>query len=186
MKKLLVLLIAALGLASVNAQTIRAGQTLTVAITGVPVSEKGRIDNTYTVSESGTVTMWMIGTVKASGMSKTAFASSIARKYQAAEIYTHPVFQVNSKEDITTMDKQIFTVGGQVRSAGQKQWTEGMTLYSAVQSAGGETAYGAMGRVKLYRNGRAYEYDLKRQDHKAVKVYPRDVIEVPQKNMIGR
>jgi protein involved in polysaccharide export with SLBB domain len=61
-----------------------------------------------------------------------------------------------------------------------------MTLYSAIQGAGGETPYAAMNRVKLYRNGQAYVYDMKRQDHKGVKIYSRDVIEVPEGNLIGR
>jgi hypothetical protein len=43
-----------------------------------------------------------------------------------------------------------------------------------------------MNRVRLYRNGKKYEYDMKRQEHKAVKIYVRDVIEVPEGNLIGR
>jgi protein involved in polysaccharide export with SLBB domain len=61
-----------------------------------------------------------------------------------------------------------------------------MTLYSAIQGAGGESPYAAMNRVRLYRNGKKYEYDMKRQDHKSVKIYVRDVIEVPEGNLIGR
>ncbi|MDA7908088.1 polysaccharide biosynthesis/export family protein [Akkermansiaceae bacterium] len=186
MKIILSLLIVAFGLVSVSAQTIRTGQTLQISITGVPVAEKGRLDAVYSVSDSGYINMWMIGSVKASGMTKDALARSIAAKYKAAEIYTNPVFQVFSGEDAKAQDNQFFTVGGQVRSPGQKQWTNGMTLYSAIQGAGGETPYAAMNRVKLYRNGQAYVYDMKRQDHKGVKIYSRDVIEVPEGNLIGR
>ena len=185
MKTILSLLIAVLSLASVNAQSIRSGQTLSISITGVPVAEKGRLDAVYSVSGSGYINMWMIGSVKASGMTKDALARSIASKYKAAEIYTNPVFQVFSGEDEKTKG-QFFTVGGQIRSPGQRQWTKGLTLYSAIQGAGGETPYAAMNRVKLYRNGKAYVYDMKRQDHKGVLVYARDVIEVPEANLIGR
>lgn len=186
MKTILTLLIAVLSLASANAQIVRTGQTLQISITGVPVSEKGRLDATYSVSGDGYIEMWMIGKVKASGLSKSALATKIASQYKAAQIYTNPVFQVFSGEDAKAQDNQFFTVGGQVRSPGQKQWTQGMTLYSAIQGAGGETPYAAMNRVKLYRNGQAYVYDMKRQDHKGVKIYSRDVIEVPEGNLIGR
>ena len=186
MKTILTLIIAALGFASVNAQTIRNGQSLQISITGVPVSEQGRLNAMYSVSGSGYITMWKIGSIKASGMTKSALASSIAAKYKAAQIYTSPVFQVQSKTDERAIDNRIFTVGGQVRSPGQKPWIDGMTLYSAVQAAGGETPYGAVNRVKLYRNGKAYVYDLRKQTHKGVKIYHRDVIEVPETNLIGR
>lgn len=179
------MIIAVLGLASVNAQ-IRPDQSLTISISGVPVAEKGRLDANYSVSSSGYITMWYIGKVKAAGLSKEALATSIANKYKAAEIYTGPVFQVFSSTDDQTNDSQSFTVGGQVKSPGQKPWIKGMTLYSAVQSAGGETAFAAMNRVKLYRNGKAYVYDLKRQEHKGVLVYSRDVIEVPEGNIFNR
>lgn len=140
----------------------------------------------YSVSDSGYINMWMIGTVKASDMTKDALARSIAAKYKAAEIYTNPVFQVFSGEDAKAQDNQFFTVGGHVRGPGQRQWTKGMTLYSAIQGAGGETPFAAMNRVRLYRNGKAYVYDMKRQEHKAVLIYARDVIEVPEGNLIGR
>ncbi len=183
MKTILTIIIAVLGLASVNAQTIRPDQALTISISGVPVAEKGRLDANYSVSSAGYITMWKIGRVKASGLTKSALAVSIANKYKAAEIYTGPVFQVFSSADDVANDSQSFTVGGQVRSPGQKPWIKGMTLYSAVQSAGGETPYAAMNRVKLYRNGKAYVYDLRRQEHKAVLVYSRDVVEVPEGNL---
>ncbi|MEN8772504.1 MAG: polysaccharide biosynthesis/export family protein [Akkermansiaceae bacterium] len=186
MKTILTLLIAVLGFASVNAQTVRNGQTLQISITGVPVSEKGRLDAVYSVSGDGYIEMWMIGKVKASGLSKSALATKIAGQYRVKQIYTNPVFQVFSGEDAKAQDNQFYTVGGQVRGPGQKQWTNGLTLYSAIQGAGGETTYAAMNRVKLYRNGKAYVYDMKRQEHKSVKVYARDVIEVPEGNLIGR
>ena len=50
--------------------TIRPGQTLNIGVTGVAVSEKGRLDNNYSVSKEGKVTMWKIGPVQAAGKTK--------------------------------------------------------------------------------------------------------------------
>jgi protein involved in polysaccharide export with SLBB domain len=187
MKKIVTLLMTLIGFMTVvSGQSIRPNQILRISITGVPVGEKGRLDNDYSVSASGTITMWQIGTIKASGLTKTQLANAIASRYQAAEIYTSPVFQVYSKEDDGALDKQLVTIGGQVRQPGQRQWTKGMTLYGAIQAAGGETPYGAMNRVKLYRRGQVYQYDMKDRRSKAILVYANDTIEVPDKNVIGR
>ena len=80
----------------------------------------------------------------------------------------------------------MLTVGGKVRAPGAKRWAQGMTLFQAVMAAGGPTEFGAMNRVKLYRNGRVYTYDLSKGDHKLLKVYANDTIDVPQKNWAGR
>lgn len=169
-------------LPSVGAQEVRSGQALKISINGVPVSEKGRLDNIYSVSESGFIEMWMIGSVKAVGLTKTELAKVIARKYQQAEIYTSPVFQIFSENDEIAQDNQIVTVGGQVNRPGQQQWTKGLTLYAAIQSAGGESPFGAMNRVRLYRPGeQVREFDMGRKESKAFKVQPFDTVEVPQK-----
>ncbi len=184
MKKILTLIIGALTLGNAFAQ-IRPSQTLQISITGVPTSEQARLNSTYPVSSSGTINMWKIGTIKASGLTETALAASIAARYKSAQIYSSPVFQVLSSKSDQTKDVLAFTVGGQVRGPGQKPWSEGMTLYTAVQAAGGETPYGAVNRVKLYRNGQVYTYNLKIEKHKTVKVYNKDLIDVPQKKWNG-
>ena len=130
--------------------------------------------------------MWQIGSIRAAGLTKSQLASTIASRYKAAEIYTNPVFQVFSDSDTKAGDNQLVTIGGQVRSPGQRQWVKGMTLYAAIQAAGGETPYGAMNRVKLYRRGKVYQYDMKDRRSKAILVYANDTIEVPQTNVIGR
>lgn len=185
MKTILTLIVGALSLASAFGQ-IRPNQTLSISITGVPTAEQARLNSTYPVSASGYITMWKIGSIKASGLSEANLAASIAAKYKAAQIYTSPVFQILSSQSEKTKDVLSFTVGGQVRGPGQKPWTEGMTLYSAVQAAGGETPYGATNRVKLYRNGQVYTYNLNIDKHKNVKVYNKDLIDVPQKKWNGR
>jgi len=187
MKTILTLMLALLGLSSVvSAQDVRPNQTLQISITGVPVDEKGRLDNIYSVSSDGYITMWMIGSVKATGKSKRELASTIANKYKEAQIYTNPVFQIFSQEDVNAQDKQIVTVGGQVRRPGQQQWTKGLTLYAAIQSAGGETPYAAMKRVRLYREGKVYEYDMDKKASKAIEIVPFDTIEVPQTNIFNQ
>lgn len=183
--KTIITLITTLLMVSAAYGQIRPKQMLEIKITGVPVSEKARLDNVYQVSSSGTINMWVIGTVRASGLTNAQLASSIAAKYKAAGIYTSPAFIVTSQTDAQDVVKS-FTVGGQVKSPGAKQWSVGMTLYNAVQAAGGETPFGAINRVKLFRNGKVYTYDLRNNSHKTVKIYDKDMIDVPQTKWNGR
>ncbi len=161
--------------------SIRPNQTLKISITGVPPAEQARLNSAYQVSSTGYITMWKIGRIKASGISKDRLAATIAAKYKAAQIYNSPVFQILSDADIRADDNRMFTVGGQVKRAGQTPWSKGMTLYGAVQAAGGETPYGSLKRVKLYRRGKVYTYNLKVAKYKNIKIYPDDIIEIPQK-----
>ena len=73
-----------------------------------------------------------------------------------------------------------------MRGAGQKVWKKGMTLAGAVALAGGATPFGALNRVKLYRRGKVYAFDLRKKKDQMIKVYPQDIIEVPQKNFEPR
>lgn len=184
MKTIIALIFTFLSFTSVFGQ-ISNKQMLNIKITGVPISEQTRIDNDYQVSGSGTIDMWAIGTIRAAGLTNSQLASTIAAKYKAAGIYNTPTFIVISQREVGDAGVKTFTVGGQVKSAGPRPWSIGMTLYEAVQSAGGETTFGAINRVKLFRNGKAYQYNLKNDKHKTLKIYENDIIDVPQTDWKG-
>ncbi len=163
---------------------IEAGSAIQITILGVPVTEQGQINSAYPVSERGYITMPHIGSIKAIGMAPAVLARKIEAAYKAAEIYTFPTINVIA-DSSDTLTQQLITVGGKVRAPGPKSYQRNMTLYDAVMAAGGPTEFGALNRVKLYRNGKAFTYDLTKGAHKLLKVYPRDTIDVPQKNWLG-
>jgi protein involved in polysaccharide export with SLBB domain len=82
--------------------------------------------------------------------------------------------------------EQAPTVGGQVRRPGPVNLKKDLTLYEAVQAAGGPTEFGAMRRIKVIRDGETLVFDLTDDRQKLVPVKPRDIIEVPPKNFFGR
>ena len=169
--------------ASVHAQ-IEAGGAIKIAIQGVPAGEQARINGSYPVSEKGFITMWKIGTIKVLGSETDVLARKIEAAYRDAEIYTSPVIQIlaDSGDNITV---QMVTVGGKVRAPGPKPYRRGMTLYQAVMSAGGPTEFGAVNRISLFRNGKRYIYDLNKGEHKLLKLYPKDTVDIPQKTVFG-
>ena len=184
MKSLLILMFSILALGQAGAQ-IRVNQTLQIVIQGVPQAEQTRLNSTYQVSSSGNITMWEIGKIKAAGLSPDALQLKIASEYKRRGIYTNPNFQVILPSDSGLVTK-TFVVGGEVRSSGPKPYTDGMTLFGAIQAAGGETEFGATTRIKLYRAGKMQTLNLKNNTDKNFRIRPDDMLEVPQKNWIGR
>lgn len=169
-----------------QASPIQKGQAIQISLLGVPPVEQARVNGVYSVSEkTGYVRLWQIGNIMAAGVDSSVLAQRIEVAYQKAEIYTSPTIQVMS-DSSDKMIEQLVTVGGKVRAPGPKPFQSGMTLYQAVMAAGGPTEFGAINRVKLYRGTKVFTYDLTKGTHKLLKVYPKDVIDVPDKNWIGR
>lgn len=183
--KLFLLMLAALALPHLHASPIQAGQAIQITVQGVPPGEQARLNGTYPVSDGGTIRMWQVGTIRAAGVDSSVLAQRIESEYKAAGIYTSPTFQVLS-DSSDNIVQHVVTVGGRVRSPGPKPYQKGMTLFQAVTAAGGPTEFGAMGRIKLYRNKKVYTYDLTKGDHKLLLVYSGDIIDVPQVNWFGK
>ena len=163
---------------------IKRGQAIQITISGVPGEEKGRFDQMYPVSDTGYINMPFIGKVLAAGRKAEDLAMSLQELYIKAEIYTNPTFQVFDS-DQKTIEKQLVIVGGFVRRPGPVPYIRRMTLWQAVQSAGGATEFGSMNRVELTRNGTVREYDCTLADQQQILLQPGDAINVPQKNWIG-
>lgn len=163
---------------------IEAGKAIAITISGVPSEEKIKIDSTYPVSDAGTINMPFIGTVHAANLRNEDLATSLQKRYKELGIYTNPTIQVISNKG-NSIDEQTVYLGGQVKVPGPKAFTKGLTLYQAIQAAGGATEFGSMKRVKLFRNGRQTLYNLTDSKAMGISVQPNDTIEVPQKNMLG-
>lgn len=169
--------------ASVLAQ-IQPGRAIQITISGVPTDEKARFDPIYPVSEAGTINMPFIGQVRAAGLRAEQLASALQARYKSAGIYTNPTFQVIDS-DAKRLEEKVVVVGGQVRRTGPVPYNRNLTLYQAIQSAGGATEFGSMKRVKLLRSGQQKQYDLTQLQYMQIPLEPDDTIEVPQKNAWG-
>ena len=167
--------------AAVLAQ-IQPGQAVQITIAGVPAEEKGRFELVYPVSEAGMINMPLLGQVRAAGLRGEQLSANLEARYKAAGIYTHPTFQVIDN-DAKKIQMQTVVVGGFVRSPGPKPWTRTLTLYQAIQAAGGPTEFGSMRRVKLYRGKSVKEYDVTIPQFMQIPLEVDDTIDVPQKTI---
>lgn len=165
---------------------IEAGTSIQITIMGVPLEEKGKIDAMYPVSDTGMVNLPHIGLMRAAGLAPEALAAAIQNAYKAAEIYNSPTIQVVSTTGGGGVKDELVVVGGQVRRPGPVKFNNNLTIYQAIQNAGGPTEFGSMRRVTLFRAGKPKTYDVTDPEFMKLQVYPDDTIDVPQKDWLGR
>lgn len=164
---------------------IKSGQAIQITISGVPVEEKGRFDQMYPVSATGMINMPIIGLVRAAGLRSEDLATVLQNRYKQAEIYTNPTFQVIASDE-AVIEERLVIVGGYVRAPGPKAYIRNMTLWQAIQAAGGATEFGSLNRVQLIRGGgkpRILNCDV--PSEKMTPLQPGDSIDVPQKTWTG-
>lgn len=184
-KYLYALLVSALALLTAYGN-IQAGKTIQITISNVPDQDKATVSGAYPVSDGGMVNMPFIGLVRAAGMSSQALASSLQSRYKSAGIYRDPTIQVISNSDEIGPNQEVVVVGGQVKRSGPVPYTKELTIWQAIQAAGGSTEFGAMNRVRLHRNGQVRAYDLTKAQFMQIPLQRNDTIEVPQKGITGR
>lgn len=163
---------------------IKSGQAIQITISGVPVEEKGRFDQIYPVSSSGMINMPIIGLVRAAGLRSDDLATILQNRYKQAEIYTNPTFQVIASDE-AVIEERLVIVGGYVRQPGPRAYIRNMTLWQAVQAAGGATEFGSLNRVQLTRGGISRVLDCDVPKEKMTPLQPGDSIDVPQKTWTG-
>jgi polysaccharide export outer membrane protein len=181
MKSLLTTIIAMACMVMPLLGQIQAGKSVSISILGVPPEEKGRIDGAYPVADNGTVNMPFIGQVRAAGLKPEDFASSLEARYRNAQIYRNPTFQVVSDTERAALDEAVVHMGGMIGRTGPVKFQRGLTIWQAIQSAGGPSPFGTLKRVQLLRNGKQRQYDLTKLENKQITLEPNDSIEVPQK-----
>ena len=167
--------------ASGQSGQILAGRGIQIFIQGVPPEEKGRIDGPYSVSESGTIRMPLVGEINVSGMSTNAAAAKLEAAYREAGIYTTPTFQISASGK-DTVRSDFVTISGFVRATGPKPWTPGLTLYQAVAAAGGANEFGDVKRTLLMRGKSSRSYNLNNLQDRNIVLQADDTIEIPEKS----
>lgn len=172
---------------------VSSGEKVTITIKGVPPTEQTAVNGEYVVSDRGLLYMpHLKGGIKASGSSSSTVARRIESAYRNAKIYANPRITIITIKDEIAIEKQVkknnefVTVAGHVKRPGPVQFNQGMTIYDAVATAGDSTAFGAMNRVQLLRNGKRTLYNLKSDAHRTFRVKPGDTITVPEKNFLGQ
>lgn len=117
-----------------------AGDKLRIVVYG----QEG-LTNTYTVDAGGSITMPLIGSVRARGLTPAELAASITGRLKKGYI-REPYVAVEIEA------YRPFFILGEVTAPGQYPYVPGMTAESAVAIAGGFTPRAERSDVKLTRN----------------------------------
>jgi protein involved in polysaccharide export with SLBB domain len=133
-----------------TASHLRPGDTLTVAIIGVPDPSTNNVQ----VDDQGVISLPYIGPIEASGETTGGLTQRIREAYVTKKIYT-------SVDISVTVTERYVYVGGEVEKPGRIVWTPDLTAAKAVQAAGGFTLYAKEGKVSVVRNQVLYDVDIK-------------------------
>jgi polysaccharide biosynthesis/export protein VpsN len=132
-----------------SASQLRPGDTLTIAIIGVPDPST----NIVQIDDQGIVSLPYIGAIKASGDSIAGLTQRIREDYVTKKIYLAVDISVSVTE-------RYVYVGGEVEKPGRILWTPDLTAAKAIQAAGGFTLYAKEDKVSLVRNQVLYDIDI--------------------------
>ena len=153
---------------SVFSPTFVVGDLVTIEFSGPetpPPSHSERI------KDDGTITLPLIGSVKAAGKTPSELQNAIQEKYKP--FYRGLVVTVHDLP-------RFYTVGGEVNSKGEKEWSVGTDLIKAIQASGGFTEYANETKIHLIRNGKTQYVNYKKAvgdpEHYSVPIYPNDKI----------
>ncbi|HEY2068230.1 MAG TPA: polysaccharide biosynthesis/export family protein [Rhizomicrobium sp.] len=124
---------------------------------------------TFEVDGNGTISLPLIGPVKAAGLSAPQLEAAITGDF-AAGYLNDPRVSI----EITTY--RPFYVMGQVNRPGQYAYVNDMSVLNAVAMAGGYTDHAVESSICIRRNGEAEENCVDTDE--TIKVYPGDVLRV--------
>ena len=134
----------------VSTSQLRVGDSLTVALLGVPDPSS----NSVQIDEQGLISLPFVGAVVAAGASTAELGQRIRETYISKKIYTVVDVSVNVTE-------RYVYVGGEVQRPSRIPWSPDLTVAKAIQSAGGFTLYAKETAVSLVRDKSAYAIDVK-------------------------
>lgn len=157
---------------STTAAQLRSGDSLTIALQGVPDPS----NNAVQIDDEGRISLPFVGMVSAAGLNTGELAQRIRDTYLARKIY-------NSVDVSVTVTERFVYVGGEVMRPGRIVWTPDLTVAKAVQAAGGFTLYAKETRVGLVRDRTTYDVDVKlaqRNPANDPRLLPGDSIQVPR------
>jgi polysaccharide export outer membrane protein len=129
---------------------LRPGDSLTVAIIGVPDPST----NSVQIDDQGIISLPYIGAIKASGETTAGLTQAIRDAYVTKKIYT-------SVDVSVSVTERYVYVGGEVEKPGRIVWTPDLTAAKAIQAAGGFTLYAKEDRVGIVRKQALYVVDIK-------------------------
>ncbi len=148
---------------SLSGYTLGPGDQLNIKVVGAE-----DLTGDYPVTDSGTVSVPLIGDVKAAGLTRVQLETEIAQKLAQGYIR-------NPKVNVAIVKYRPFYIYGEVAKPGEYPYASGMKVLNAIATAGGFTYRANQNYVVVQRHGE------KAKAEGATPIEPDDVIEVPER-----
>jgi protein involved in polysaccharide export with SLBB domain len=158
----------ALASASASGSTrVQVGDRIKVTVYG-----EDNLNGVYDVDSAGNVSLPLAGTVRAAGHSKRDLEREITRRYRSD-------FLQDPKVTVDLASSRPFYVMGEAEKPGEYPYRNGLTVISAIATAGGATYRASRSHVLIQHPGQEVwvEYPLAPQ----VPVGPGDIIRLPER-----
>lgn len=143
------------------------GDKVHIAVFGQP-----DLNGDFAVDGGGSVQLPLIGTVKAAGLTVAEFQKEVVSKYADG-------YLVNPNVEVDVVSYRPFYIIGEVRSPGQYQYVNGMSVLNAVALAGGFTDRADKSEVYIRRNGSSKETEYPADE--TTKVNPGDILRISER-----
>ncbi|WP_426609753.1 polysaccharide biosynthesis/export family protein [Bradyrhizobium sp. McL0616] len=150
------------------ASSLRPGERIKVTIYG-----EESLTGEYDINPGGSVSMPLVGAIRAAGRSQVELGREIAAKYRSGGFLQDP------KVNVAVVQFRPFYVLGEAATPGEYPFRSGLTVHSAVAMAGGFT-YRASKSVVLIRHlgdDIWKEYPLS----EPVVIAPGDTVRIPER-----
>lgn len=172
-----ILNVLAISLALSQEPVLQSGQSFALRIAGVPGDDQTSLSQTYTISDSGTISLLYLPEMKAAGLRPSELARKIEAAYRSAQIYSKPNITISLGGGGA---ERYVSVLGEVNSRRAVMYTPGLTMIDAIAQCGGFSDFAYPKKVKLTRKGKFTYHDLsKTTSSDNVTLQPNDIITVP-------
>jgi protein involved in polysaccharide export with SLBB domain len=147
---------------------LRAGERIKITVYG-----EETLTGEYDISPGGSVTMPLIGAIRAAGRSQAELGRDIAGRYRSGGFLQDP------KVTVAVVQFRPFYVLGEATNPGEYPFRSGLTVHAAVAMAGGFTYRASKSFVLIRHTGDEVwkEYPLT----EPVVIAPGDLIRVPER-----
>jgi len=136
----------------------------------VIVFNADKLSGDYDIDLSGSIVMPLIGVVPAAGVVPTDLADTIAKRLKDQHFMDDP--QVS----IQVISTRPFYVLGEVQKPGEYPYRAGLTINSAVATAGGFTFRAEQDYIYILRYGEGTETKIKMSP--SIPIFPGDIVRV--------
>ncbi len=153
------------GMAQNKESKIKPTDQISLRISGVPAADAVDISQTYSIANDGKFPLPHVGRITAAGMTPSQLGIRVEQAYKTAQIFTKPTVVVSTPQlqvDSERRTLKQISISGEVKAAQRAPFTDGMTLLDALAQAGGFSDWANREKVRVIRNGKTTEHDVRK------------------------